>query len=142
MNIIKNIRVLFENSPIKLDSSGTKLTDLLEENISFDLEVLNNKREIYLTNLSLDYWYDENGNIVQNKKQIFGNLAFIQTIKKTDIKNPIQALDLDLEDKTAQQASKIISNEFIFNKLDKILIGDHKISDANQIKNVLVQVEN
>ena len=140
--IIKNIDTIFENSPVKINSTnGEKSTDLLKENISFNLEISEDKRKIYLTNLSLDYWYDENGNIIQNTKHVFGNLVLTQTIKKTDIKNPINANVLGLGSYTAIEAKDKITSNLLFNFKDYIFSGDSEILSSSDFENLNIVVE-
>ena len=91
--ILNNMDLFFENYPLNSNHAN----DITSNNISFTLKRDNNNKNIYIEDLSLNYYNDSNGNIIYNSSSYkpFGNILLSQQIKATEPASVIEAKDVD-----------------------------------------------
>ncbi|MBD5423491.1 MAG: hypothetical protein HDR43_03265 [Mycoplasma sp.] len=133
--IINNINNIFTNSPVDIENKN----DLKPENIQLSFEKSDDDKKVYINDIKLNYYYDENGDIQKgNDFKNFGNILLEhqeQEISKQETKiiSPISASSLNLNNELASNAKDSLTNEFVFNNLDKFFSGDKNILSKEDI---------
>ena len=133
--ILNNIDLFFENYPLNSNHAN----DITSNNISFTLKRDNNNKNIYIEDLSLNYYNDSNGNIIYNSSSYkpFGNILLSQQIKATEPASVIEAKDVDYN-----WTNQVLTNDFIlstnwqqkiFDNIHVFVNGDYLITSINNI---------